>query len=223
MRTDWKVAAPTLAVVLAVGLAIVLGAFGRHQAPPAVVSEELKKDLATVSAPGGDLAIAGQSYRRMRFVSGIERSKVSARVKGPKVSHHHERPAASSQATAEATTNVALDPVTSMASDAPAPVATPEAPAPEPAIVIAQRPSPAPVSAPQGSSEGSGVGDRGHGGGLGGLLGGLIGAVIIRGGHGGIDKCDPRTDGRANPTVIDRPDFGMPLPTGQTFPRSRQR
>jgi hypothetical protein len=67
------------------------------------------------------------------------------------------------------------------------------------------------------------VGDRGHGGGLGGLLGGLIGAVIIRGGHGGIDKCDPRTDGRANPTVIDRPDFGMPLPTGQTFPRSRQR
>ena len=63
----------------------------------------------------------------------------------------------------------------------------------------------------------------GHGGGgWGGLIGGIIGSVVIRGGHGGVDKCDPRTDGRARPPISDRPDFSMPLPIGRpTFPGPR--
>jgi hypothetical protein len=97
--------------------------------------------------------------------------------------------------------------------------------------VIAQQPSEpsAPAPAPtagrgdDGRSVGQGgIGDRSAGGGLGGILGGIIGAVVIRGGHGGVDKCDPRTDGRRRGGiggVFDRPDFGMPVPTGRpTFP-----
>jgi hypothetical protein len=52
--------------------------------------------------------------------------------------------------------------------------------------------------------------------------GAATGAVVIRGGHGGIDKCDPRTDGRRRGGMggmMDRPDFGMPVPMGRpTFP-----
>ena len=61
----------------------------------------------------------------------------------------------------------------------------------------------APASAPaagrgdDGRSVGQGgIGERRSGGGLGGVLAGIIGAVVIRGGHGGIDNCDPRIDGR---------------------------
>jgi hypothetical protein len=214
MRTDWKVAVLSLALVLA--------ACGRRQEQTPALSDDLKKDLAAASVAGGDLAIAQQSYRRMRFVSDIEQSRASMPAKRPKISHHPVQRTASHQPASEAATDLALDPVASMAAESPAPVSTPTAPAPEASIVIAQRPSPEPASSPAGSSDG-GVGARGHGGGLGGLLGGIIGAVVIRGGHGGIDKCDPRTDGRARPTIIDRPDFGMPLPTGETFPGSRRR
>jgi hypothetical protein len=55
------------------------------------------------------------------------------------------------------------------------------------------------------------------------MLGGIIGAVVIRGGHGGRDKCDPRTDRRGGIVIARGPDLSMPLPTGQTFPRSRLR
>ena len=88
----------------------------------------------------------------------------------------------------------------------------------------------APASSPtagrgdDGRSVGEGgIGERRSGGGLAGVLGGIIGAVVIRGGHGGVDKCDPRTDGRRRGgmggVLVDRPDFGLPLPTGRpTFP-----
>jgi hypothetical protein len=56
-------------------------------------------------------------------------------------------------------------------------------------------------------------------GGLGGILGGIIGGVVIRGGHGGVDKCDPRTDGRGGrPPIFDQPNTGLPLPSGRGFP-----
>ena len=95
----------------------------------------------------------------------------------------------------------------------PEPVAT----APEPGA----EPAPLPVPARGGSGADGGLGQRGRGrgiGGLGGILGGIIGGVVIRGGHGGVDKCDPRTDGRTGGIFIMGPNSGMPLPTG-TFPR----
>jgi hypothetical protein len=220
MRTHWKVA--TFSLVL------LLGACGKREERTAALPDDLRRDLTTVTATGGELATAPRSFRRMRFVSDIEQSRTGVPAKRPKISHHPVRQTASSQPAAHATTDVAPDPVVSTVSESPAPespapISTAVAQVPEAPTVIAQQPSPEPASAPAGSTS-EGVGDRGHGGGLGGLLGGIIGAVVIRGGHGGVDKCDPRTEGRGRPTVIDRPDYGMPLPTGHpTFPGSRYR
>lgn len=231
MRTEWKVAA--------LSLALLLGACGKRQEPTVSLSDDLKRDLAAASPAGGDLTTAPQSYRRMRFVSDIEQSKAAVPAKRPTLSHHHVKPTIRRQPVSEeSTTDVALDPVVRMASESPAPASTPEAPAPEPSIVIAHQPSPEPTSAPSGSTSGGrvgdgdygGVGDGGHGGvgggdhggGLGGLIGGIIGGVVIRGGHGGVDKCDPRTDGRARPT-IDVPIFIQPTFPGRPFPGSRRR
>ena len=112
----------------------------------------------------------------------------------------------------------------------PAPVAVATETAPEPIVIVQQptaetAPAPIPVSsgpADDGRSVGEGgIGERRPGGGVGGLLGGIIGAVVIRGGHGGVDKCDPRTDGRRGRggVIARRPVFGMPSPVGRpTFP-----
>jgi hypothetical protein len=214
MRTNWNIAA--------LSLALLLGACGRRQEQTAGLPDDLKKDLAAASVPGSDLALSRQSYQRMRFVSDIEQWKGGVPAKGSAMAHHAVRSTARHR-TATQPAVAAPNSVVSMASESPATVSTPAAPTPEPPTVIAQRPSPEPMNMPAGSTSEGTVGDGGHGGGLGGLLGGLIGAVIIRGGRGGVDHCDPRTDGRARPTVIDRPDFGLPLPTGQPFPGSRRR
>jgi hypothetical protein len=111
---------------------------------------------------------------------------------------------------------------------APAPVAEHEQVIPEP-VVIAQRPTPDPLPAdiiPVSAPSDGGMAERGRRGGIGGIgigdvMGGIIGGVVLRGGHGGRDKCDPRTDGRNRGPVFDRPTFGMPLPTGRTFPGTR--
>jgi hypothetical protein len=216
MRTDLKVAT--------LSLTFLLGACSRREETTATLSDDLKRDLAAASAPG-DLAGAPQSYQRMRFVSGIEQPKTSAPVRKPKLSKTPRRPTVRHNPSAQPVANVADEPAVA---NAPAPepaVSAPvSAPMPEP-VVIAQRPSPDPVNVPVGTAGDGGMGERrrnGGIGGLGGMLGGIIGAVVIRGGHGGVDKCDPRTDGRNRPPIFDRPDFGMPLPTGQTFPSSRR-
>jgi hypothetical protein len=214
MRTNWNVAA--------LSLGLLAGACGRGQEQTARLPDDLKKDLAAASVTSGDLAIARPSYQRMRFVSDVEQWKGGAPAKHSAMSHHAIRPTARHRPASEPA-GVAPTPVVSMASESPATVSTPAAAAPEAPTVIAQRPSPEPMNMPAGSTSEGNVSDGGHGGGLGGLLGGLIGAVVIRGGRGGVDHCDPRTDGRARPTVIDRPDFGLPLPTGRTFPGSRRR
>jgi hypothetical protein len=102
--------------------------------------------------------------------------------------------------------------------------------------VIAQQPSNDPGPLPEGDtgvgrggdggSGDTGIGAGRSGGGLGGILGGIIGAVVIRGGIGGVDKCDPRTDGRRRRgrggIIGGYPIAGLPLPTGTTpFPRAR--
>jgi hypothetical protein len=112
-------------------------------------------------------------------------------------------------------------------SEAPTPVATPEAATTEP-VVVAHKPTTETTEAPvpvaqAGASDEIGARDRGRGSGWGGLLG-AIGAVVIRGGIGSVDKCDPRTDGRHGMPVIERPVvYGMPVPVGApTFPGSRR-
>ena len=114
---------------------------------------------------------------------------------------------------------------------APAPAPTP-APTSEPEpTVIAQQPAEPMTPAPtptSGRDGDSGIGERRRGGGLGGVLAGVIGAVVIRGGHGGIDHCDPRIDARRRGrmggpggmggVLVERPG-ALPLPSGRpTFP-----
>lgn len=210
-------------VVVAFSLAFALGACAAPPEPTAGLPDDLKRDLAVASAGGGEFAIAPQAFRPMRFVSDVEQAKASLPVKRPRVSRHAHRPATSPLPADDETSDVAPDPDVVETSESPAPVPSPEAPIPEPTIVVAQLPSTAPASGPAESTSDGSVGDSDRGGGLGGLLGGIIGAVVIRGGHGGRDVCDPRRDGRGPTVVIGRPDFGMPLPTGRSFPGSRRR
>ena len=203
MRTECKVAALSLALLSV--------SCSKRPEPTASLPDDLKRDLAAAATATSDLATAPTSYQRMRFVSDIERTRATVPAKRPKISQHHEQMVATHQSA----TNI--DPIASMASQAPAPVSTPVAPTEEPTIVVAGRPAP-PPSSTQASQP-----DEHGGGGIGGLLGGIFSGVVIRGGHAGTDKCDPRTDGRARGTITDRPDFGSPLPTGQVFGGSRRR
>jgi hypothetical protein len=208
MRTNSKVAA--------LSFALLLGACGKPREQATALPDDLKRDLAEASGPANGLSIAPQSYQRMRFVSSIEQLPSAVRAKRPKVTHHHPTQMTASRQTAgPETAQGTADAMPSMATESPSPVSTPEAAPAAPTVVVAPRPAPEPSSSPAGSAPEGQAGGGGHGGGWGGLLGGIIGSVVIRGGHGGVDKCDPRTEGR--PTIIDRPDFGLPLPTGQVF------
>lgn len=224
MRTDVKVATLSLAVFL--------GACNARQEPVAGLSEDLKKDLAVASS-ASDLATAPQSYQRARFVSDVEMSS-RTKLPAPKLvaSKRRTKPVKRPVPVAKPPVNdVVEDPAVAANEElAPAPAATPaETSTPEPVVIVQQpteerAPEPAPASTGRGDDGRSvgegGIGDRSTGRGIGGMLGGIIGAVVIRGGIGGVDKCDPRTDGRRRGGVmVHRPDFGMPSPAGRpTFP-----
>lgn len=218
MHTDRTAAALTLTLML--------GACARTPEPAATLSDDLRKDLAAATtsdlSPGG----AAPGYQRMRFVSAIEQSKTATPAPRAKVSRHRIRPAVAARPANDAVTEEMPDHVMSTVAESPAPsvASTTEAPAPDPEPIhpSAGRPSPDPIPAPGGDASEPVAGRGDGGGGWGRVIGGIIGSVVIRGGHGGVDKCDPRTDGRPPMTVVDRPDFGMPLPVGRpTFPGSR--
>ena len=224
MRTDVKVAA--------ISFAVVLGACSRQEQSTGL-SDDLKRDLAAAAAPG-DLAGAPSAYQPMRFVSKAEMTRsttptprlVATKRKTPKAIRAEavKKPAPEVVADETMKSDEAMAP-------APTPVAVPNATEEQPVVIVQQpTPEPEPTTTPSNTGRGDdgrgigqgGIGDRSAGGGLGGILGGIIGAVVIRGGHGGVDKCDPRTDGRGRGRiggVVDRPVFGLPLPGGRrTFP-----
>ena len=224
MRTDVKVAAMSIAVVL--------GACSSRQEQSTGLSEDLKRDLAAASAPAGDLTVAPRAYERTRFVSDVEMARVKTPVTHAVASKHRTPPVRRAEPVSKPASDVVAEPKVASneaTAPAPAPVSAPEAINTDP-VVIAQQPSepsapaPAPTAGRGDDGRGAGhggIGERSRGGGLGGLFGGIIGAVVIRGGHGGVDKCDPRTDGRrgGGGIFIQGPDFGMPVPTGRTtFP-----
>jgi hypothetical protein len=217
--------------VATLSITFLLGACGRPQ-QAADLPDDLKNDLAAAAVGGGALTIAPQSRQPMRFVSDVEQWKGRRPVKLPKAARHPVRHEA--EPVAEESMDMGTVPVVAVASESTIPEPIAATPAREPTTAIV--PSSQPSSEAVGSGS-DGVGDRGHGGGLGGLLGGIIGTVVLRGGHGGIDKCDPRTDGRRPPIVgggpyetdgrartpvPDRPDFGVPVPTGRVFGGGRR-
>lgn len=213
--------------VTMLALVLVLGACSKRTEQAATLPDDLKRDLAAASPSVGDLATAPQRFQPTRFVSSMEQAHTATPEKRTVPAHRRTKPQLVRRPAPQLAVEAVPEPVEAVVAEAPAPVSTPEAPAPAPTVIAHQPtsgPTSAPSPAPAGAGGEAGAGERGHGGGWGGLLGGLIGAVVIRGGIGDVDKCDPRTDGHARPTVIDRPDFGMPIPTGQpTFPGSRRR
>ncbi|HEX7977179.1 MAG TPA: hypothetical protein VF461_01150 [Gemmatimonadaceae bacterium] len=218
--------------VATLSLAVFAGACGTSKEQTATLPDDLQKDLAAASAPASDLATAPRSFEPTRVVSEMERSKTATPEKKIVATKRHTKPVRRPQPVSKPAEVVAdAEPVGTTA-EAPAPTKAPDpaslptisepvATAPEPGA----RPAPTPIPTRGGSGDG-GIGERRRGGGIGGLggiFGGIIGAVVIRGGHGGVDKCDPRTDGRTGGIFIMGPNSGMPLPTG-TYPRriSRQ-
>lgn len=191
----------------ALSLSIALGACATHDDQSATIPDDLKADLAVASAPAG--------AQRMRFVSEVEQ------IHGPRPAPARKPAAKRKVSHPVAHHEAAPDPIAVLAEEVPEPMSTTESSMPEPEpVVIVQNPVEAPPSAPAGSE--AGAGDRGHGGGIGGILGGIIGAVVIRGGAGGIDHCDPRHDGR-RPVIGRPPVFGMPVHTGGVFGGGRRR
>lgn len=220
MRTNRHVSARHVsALFCSLSIAIVLAACGTSPEKSAALPDGLEKDLAVASASSGDLAIARQSYQRMRFVSGVEQTH-AAKAPRPKAVRHVTRPTPRPEPTSVASNDVAPDPMAAMAQDEPAPTPTVEASAPEAPTVIAEAPVPAPSNEPASAPGAStvGAGDHGNGGGLGGILG-AIGAAVIRGGAVGVDHCDPRHDGRPSRP----PTMGMPVYSGGVFGGVRRR
>ena len=224
MRTDVKVATLSLAVVL--------GACNTRQEQATGMSEDLQKDLAVASSLASDLASAPANYQRARFVSEVEMSS-RTKLPAPKLvaSKRRTKPVRRPVPVTRRPANDVVEDPAIAANEELAPTPSPTAAttsAPEPVVIVQQpteerAPDPGPVVNGRGDDGRSvgegGIGERRRGGGLGGMLGGIIGAVVIRGGHGGVDKCDPRTDGRRGGVIVQRPDFGLPTPIGRTtFP-----
>jgi hypothetical protein len=226
MRTDVKVAALSLAVLL--------GACNTRQEQATGLPDDLKRDLTVASAAGGDLATVPRAYQATRFVSKAEMSRSTTPTPRLVATKRRTPKAIRAEAVNKPAADVVADPAVK-SEEAMAPASTPvvdlNAPESQPVAIVQQpTPEPAPTTTPSNSGSGDegrgegqgGIGERRSGGGLGGILGGIIGAVVIRGGHGGVDKCDPRTDGRRRRGGIgDLPDMGgaLPLPTGRgTFP-----
>ena len=186
----------------------------------ATLDAGLQADLATVAAPDSGLALANGNYERMRFVSSVEQVKpaVPARKLATSTAPARSSRKKTTHKTAPAPEPVAEQVVAQADAPTPEPEQTPSAaPAPEP-VVIAQQPSPEPSHAPVGNT-GEGSAGRGNGGGgWGGIIGGIIGSVVIRGGMGGVDHCDPRTDGRARPTYPNVPISRQPVVNGGGMP-----
>jgi|GEM_PF-3863601 len=202
--------------VAALSLTILGSACSKGHEQAAGVPDDLKRDLAAASVPTSDLATAPQGYKRMRFVSDIEQTRGTTLALHPVPSMRHEHMLISRRSTSGITTDVAPDPMASLAAAMPAPTATATSSAAIPSVEISARPAPTASSAPVGDAQDGTVGDS-HGRGIGSVLAGILGGVVIRGGPAGSDKCDPRTDARANGTIRNRPDFGLPVPTGRVF------
>ena len=200
------------------------------------LNADLKRDLEAASAASVELASTARDYQPTRFVSAIESPRASAPVQRRKVRRPVAVPAAALEDESVKTPDPAPEAKVEVAEAEPA-----EAEAPAPTIdtptSVAVTPRPTPVGSAPASTEigrgGSGGGSGGGGrGGIGEALGTVIGVVIVRGGSGGVDHCDPRRDGRRppmgpmgmpDPRVPTRAGGGIiaqnPIPNRPRFPR----
>jgi hypothetical protein len=202
-------------------VAVLALACGRNESvdQATVLADDLKRDLEAASASSVELAATARDFQPTRVVSAIESPRSSAPVRRRSV----RRPVAQPVAANEPEIAKAPDPLPENTVDTPEPQPAEEAPAPaiDTPTNVAVSPRPTPVgSAPAPTDAGSGgVGGGSRGGGLGGVgeaIGTIIGVVVVRGGSGGIDHCDPRIDGRRRPNngPIALPNPRYPGPRG---------
>jgi len=197
---------------------------GKSADKDAALTADLKRDLAAASASGVELASNVGDYQRTRFVSAIESPATSAPVRKRNVHKPVARPASAGEGQVAKSPEPAVENKVEVAQ--PEPSTETPAPAVEAPTVVAATPRPTPVgTAPATTDVGSGaVGGGSRGGGLGGIgeaIGTIIGVAVIRGGGGGIDHCDPRTDGRGRGGrfPIYMPPPGGSRPPGGQMPR----
>jgi len=204
-------------MIVALGLGAV--ACGTKREQSAAIDAGLQQDLAAAGASDTGLALASSDYKPMRFVSAVEQvnpgvpSKRVAMTTSPERAPKPKPKPKARRAPAPAPTP---EPQVVAEADTPEPAPAVQqteapAPAPEPTVIV-QQPSPEPSRAPVGNTGEGSAGGRGNGGGgWGGIIGGIIGSVVIRGGMGGVDHCDPRTDGRNRPSYPIIPESRMPV------------
>ena len=204
-----------VSVLPVAALAVACGR-GKSADKDAALTADLKRDLAAASASSVELANSGD-YQRTRVVSAIESPATSAPVRKRSVHKPVARPASTGEGQVAKSPEPAVENKVEVAQ--PEPSTETPAPAVETPTTVAATPRPTPVgTAPATTDVGSGaVGGGSRGGGLGGIgeaIGTIIGVAVIRGGGGGIDHCDPRTDGRGRYPVYMPPGRSR-LPNGQ--------
>jgi hypothetical protein len=152
-----------------------------------VVDENFIKDLELARAASPITLQASPATAQV--VSSIERTAPSPRRVAPS-----QRAVKHTPAPRRTPAPVEIEQPSVAAEPEPEPIEVAEAPTEIPAEVP-QIPSarPQPVASPGTGSGGYGDGDigRGRGDGIGTVI-----AVVLRGGHAGVDDCDPRVDGR---------------------------
>jgi hypothetical protein len=192
----------------AVTITLLAAACSEHPASSPVAADELKRDLAAASVSSGALATPPAKFERLNFVSGIEASRATVKAPRPKPAPHHEHMIADRKDGPESNTGVAEEAV-AVAVVSPAASTVTEVATPAEDTYIDER---ATMRTGAGGPSAAPSGERGHGSGrgIGAVIGNIIGGVVIRGGYGDDDKCDPRSDGRR----AGRGTFSMPAPVG---------
>ena len=185
--------------MFAVGLsAVVVAACGKNSAPAnRAMSDDLKRDLQLATTSGLDLAsqqrAASFPLTEIPQSSAPSPTRTLKKGAGPKaVRSKHPTVKASPEPTVVAN---AEEPQTEVMQKDPSPTTERT---PDPAAPAVPRPSPTPTNPDGGEGahgHGGGGSNPGAGSGVGSVLGGIFG-VILRGGIGDGDHCDPRSDGR---------------------------
>jgi hypothetical protein len=169
----------------ALGLAL-LAACGKGSSKSSTaMNDELQRDLAAAkSSDGIALASSATGYQPMRFVSDIEKTNTAVPISRSPAPRRVPRKQSAPEGTDQKSPDAAPQNEV-MTGTAPAPEPEAEAPANDvpsvPSVSVNPRPTPVSVESTAGSGRGSGGPPE---------IGDIIG-VIIRGGNGGVDHCEP--------------------------------
>lgn len=231
-RTPSSAPRRRIALAATVGLLAAAACSNSGRDRSATVDAELGHDLDLASTTGIELANRGRGGTQV--VSAIEETRRSAPQRSARTAkssgRRRQRVAAPKVEAPQATVMVADHETAAAASTEAAAGPDPVSTAPEPAPSAGPAVVPEPVSYPSGGGAEPGRGS-GRGSGIGTVIGGVLG-VVLRGGLGGVDRCDERnTHGRRGGGI--RGGIGgipFPIPggggaaprwprTGTTFPR----